>query len=448
MTDVIGFAAFLVLPLIGLAVWRLDEVRELALDGRIAVAGAIGALITAMVMSAMSIVHLEWSRTRLGVLLAIIVIAGMRKLVMPRVEASWPSPAIIFTCVLLAITIYGLLTARETIGDLLFFWGPKGIHFFRSGMIDVDYLRNPDHFLQHRDYPPLLPLLFAWSNSWSGSFSWWGALLLSALCFVGITSIIRAFSRDDPSALLAAAILAWVFARPWIGGGADPLLLVYEVLAVCALVFLRDAKAQMIVAGLALGAAAVTKIEGASFVVAVVLAMLLNRYPLKRIAAVLIPPIVLLGAWLTFIIRAELLDTYRGPGELSFQYLGAVMKQTLQLASYDAYWIPWIAPLAIVFLGDLRRARLPLTVAALSFGATIYFYLRSPSDPTVFWIPSSAHRVLLTPLMMLVVAAAAAHAKEKLPAAHEARRGAKGQATESDHGQVANAPVSVIALNG
>lgn len=348
--------------------------------------------------------------------------------------------------VLLAITVYGLLTARETIGDLLYFWGPKGIHFYRAGAIDVDFLRNPDHFLQHRDYPPLLPLLFAWSNTISSSFSWWAALLLSALCLAAVVAMVRAFARDDLAALLVAAVLAWCFARPWIGGGADPLLLVYETLAVCALVFLREGRGQTILAAIGLGGAIVTKVEGASFVAAVALALLLHRVPWKRIAVMLLPAAVLLGAWLTFLVRAELLDTYRGPGQFSLQFFGGVMKGTFAQASYDAYWIPWIAPLVVVLLGDLRRARLPLTIAALSLGATLYVYLKSPSDPTAFWIPSSAHRVLLTPLLMLLIAAAAAHAKEEVPAPHAAERGLEDEAA-SDHGQVANAPVSVMALN-
>ncbi len=425
MTDVLGFVAWLLLPFIGLAIWRLEEVRQLALDGRVAIAGAAGALFTGIVMSAMAIVQLEWSRTRLVLALATLAFLGFvavsRRPSTQRSEESRDNSrhrwAVGGVLVLFAITLYSVLTARATIGDLLFFWGPKGIHFFRAGTIDVHFLRNPDHFLQHRDYPPLLPLLLAWSNTLSRTFSWWAALLLSILCLAAIVAMVRAFSRDTLSALLTTSVLAWCFVRAWVGGGADPLLLVYEALAVCALVFVRDAKSQTILVAIGLGAAVVTKVEGASFLVAVVVAMLLHRVPWKRITVMLVPAGLLLGGWLTFIVRAQLLDTYRGPGEFSLQYFAAVMKGTFAQASYDAYWIPWIAPLIVLFLGDVRRARLPLTVAALTLGAALYIYLKSPSDPTVFWIPSSAHRVLLTPLLMLLIAAAAAHAKPARPAA-------------------------------
>ncbi|MGN6183576.1 MAG: hypothetical protein ACTHQM_07980 [Thermoanaerobaculia bacterium] len=408
MNDVAGFLAYLVLPLIGIVVWRLDDVRELALDGRIAIAGLTGALFTAIVMSAMSIAHVEWSRMKLVSVLAILVAISIRRVRFTRAHFAM-SRWMIGVIAIFAIVVYACITARATIGDLLFFWGPKGVHFFRAGMIDVDYLRHPDHFLQHRDYPPLLPLLFAWSNTFSPSFSWWSAVLLSALCLAAIVAMIRAFSRDDLSALLAMSILAWCAVRPWIAGGADPLLLAFEVLAVCALVFARDAKSQVVLAMIGLGGAAVTKVEGASFVAAVMIAMVVHRIAWKRIVVIALAPLTLLGAWLVFLYRAELFDTYRG-GAFTLQFLGGVLRATFAMASYDAYWIPWIAPLLLIFLGDPKRARIPLTIAAISFIATIAFYLKSPTDPTVFWIPTSAHRVLLTPLVMLLIAASAAHA--------------------------------------
>jgi hypothetical protein len=421
MTDVAALLAYLFLPLIGIAVWRLDGVRALALDGRLAIAGAAGALITAAVMSVMALAGVEWSRTRISLLLLPAIVAGLWKL---RPRAALPvsrrhSPAIAAMVVLAALTAYGLLTARETTGDLLFFWGPKGVHFTQARTIDVHYLRNPDNFMAHRDYPPLLPLLFAWSNLVSREFSWWAAVLLSGLFLTGIVAVVRACARDDLGALLTASILAWTFARARVAGGADPLLLFFEVVAVAALLFLRDRRSQTIIAAIGIAGAIMTKVEGASFAIAVILAMLIDRRPFRQIAAVIAPGALLLGGWLLFLIRAGLLDTYLGPGTLSLRYLGPMLKSTLDYASYDAAWIPWIAPLLVIALGSVRRARLPLCVAVLTLGATFYVYLKSPGDPSVFWIPSSAQRVLLTPLAMLLLAAAAAHAAEENPEAVE-----------------------------
>jgi hypothetical protein len=412
MNEVLGLLAYLVLPLVGSIVWRLEGVRRLRIEARLAIAGAAGALITALILSLLSLAAFEWTRTLLIVLLLLATAVGLWK-APPRAKSEtidWRSPALLAIVVLLALTAYGLLTARETTGDLLFFWGPKGVHFYRAGTIDVDYLRDPNSFLMHRDYPPLLPLLFAWSNSLSREFAWWAAVLLSGLCLAAIVGLVRGYTRDDLSTLLTLSILAWAFACARVGGGADPLLLLFECVAVTALLFLRDEQAQTIVASIGIAGAVMTKVEGASFAVAVLLALLLERWPWKRIAQVLLPAFLLLGGWLLFLFETDLFDTYRGPGTFSFRYLREVLRGTLDLASYGSFWLVWIAPLIVVVLGNVRRARLPLSIAALSLGATLYVYLKAPADPSLFWIPSSAQRVLLTPLLMLLIAAGAAHA--------------------------------------
>lgn len=411
MTDFLGFLAYLLLPLIGFLVWRFEGVRKLGLGGALPIAGAAGASIIAAIMTTMSIVGVEWSRTRLFVALLPVIAYGLAatRLRGRRETPSWRDASAIGIILLLGITAYGLLTARETCGDLLFFWGTKGIHFFRAGAIDVDYLGNPNNFLSHADYPPLLPLLFAWSNTLSRQFSWWAALLLTGLSLAGIVALIRAGTRDNRSALLSASVLAYCFAIAQLAGAADPVLLFFEAIAVTALLFIDDPRAQTIIAAIGIAGATVTKVEGTSFAIAVFLALLLDRRPWKRSIAVMLPAALLLAGWLWFVISHGLLDTYRGNGQLSFRYFAEVISLTLSSASYQAFWIPWIAPLIVIFLGDIRRARLPLSIAVLSLGATIYFYLNSSGDPT-YLIITSATRVLLTPLLMLVVAAAAAHA--------------------------------------
>jgi hypothetical protein len=67
-------------------------------------------------------------------------------------------------------------------GDLrrsAFFGGPKAVHFFRAGGISPPYLSDPNTFFAHRDYPPLLPLVYAWSHTVSSQFGWWAALLFT-----------------------------------------------------------------------------------------------------------------------------------------------------------------------------------------------------------------------------------------------------------------------------
>jgi hypothetical protein len=92
---------------------------------------------------------------------------------------------------------------------------------------------------------------------------------------------------------------------------------------------------------------------------------------------------------------------------MHFELLGLTLTRTLQQASYGVAYVPWIAALApLAIRPRLRRAALPLLVAAGSIASTIFFYLHS--DNPSWWIDSSAMRVLLTPLACLVVASAAA----------------------------------------
>jgi hypothetical protein len=442
MTEILGMLAYLLLPLVGSIVWQLDGVRQLRIEGRIAIAGAAGALITAIALSLLSLAGIEWSRSRLIAVLLVAIAIGLWKKLPASPAVPMPrSPAFYLIVILLAITAYGLITARQTTGDLLFFWGPKGVHFYRAGTIDVDFLRNPDTFLMHRDYPPLLPLLFVWSHTLSREFAWWAAVLLSGLCLAAIAALVRAGTRDELSALLTLSVLAWVFARARVAGGADPMLLFFECVAATALLFIRDERTQTIVAAIGIAGAVMTKVEGASFAIAVILALLIERWPWKRIAKVILPGALLLGGWLLFLSETGLLDTYRGPGTFSLRYLREVLRGTVAYASYGSLWIVWIAPLVVVLLGNIRRARLPLSIAILTLGATLYVYLKGPDDPSAFWIPSSAQRVLLTPLLMLLIAAAAAHANP-LPEADGER------IADADQGQVASASTSVIGANG
>ena len=61
-------------------------------------------------------------------------------------------PAATLILVFAALTIYGLLDARESCGDLHFFWGPKAIHFYRHGGIALAQLSermNPGRAARH-----------------------------------------------------------------------------------------------------------------------------------------------------------------------------------------------------------------------------------------------------------------------------------------------------------
>src|SRR5690348_15502820 len=140
MTDVLGILAYLVLPLVGMVVWRLDFIREMPLGARLGVAMAAGSLIVALLMSSLSVLGIEWSRTVIFTILAIVIAFGVRKQRFRFPSGGGVSAPLIATAGCWLLTLYGTLTARHSCGDLQFTWGPKAIRWFRAGGLDPDVL--------------------------------------------------------------------------------------------------------------------------------------------------------------------------------------------------------------------------------------------------------------------------------------------------------------------
>ncbi len=414
MSDVLFFAAFLLLPLFGLWTWRIEAVRRMDLAGRLAVAGAAGALVVPVVMALLSLMRVEWSRNLLYPVLGVIAIASFfaqrpspaaSRHPLPVQRGEGRSVALVIILVFAALTCYGILTARESIGDLLFFWGPKGIHFSQAGGIDVDFLSNRNN--PNSDYPPLLPLLYAWAHMVAHQFSWWSAVLVTVLFLFAAVAIVRSWSGDNLGAALMAAALSWAFAVGYVAGGGDPPLLLFEALTLGALVFVENERQRDLLAAIGLAGTAWTKIEGATFVIAVVLAMIVLQRRIKRPLLIAVPAAVLVGAWVTFIVSNDLLFGYGGAKMgIHLAIIPKVLAMTMKWGSYELFGLTWIVPLVLVALGNWRRALLPLAVALLTFGAAIFFYIHVP-DPS-WWIAASAARVLLTPLLCVLIAACAA----------------------------------------
>jgi hypothetical protein len=211
-------------------------------------------------------------------------------------------------------------------------------------------------------------------------------------------------------ALLLAAVLAYAYSVGMVAGAADSLLILFEVLALCALTF--EGEGSNVLAAIALAGAVMTKVEGAVFAVVLVVALILVRRSLVRTAALVVPAVLMLAAWIAFCAKHHLLDSYARAGQKAdWTQAGIVSTSLLRMASYKAFYLPWVASLAPLTLGrSWRRAALPLLVAAGALAYTFFFYLHVDVHLTnpAWWVKSSAERVLLTPLAALVVAGAAA----------------------------------------
>ena len=400
MSDLLWLAATLLLVLFGLPL-----VRSFDWPGRVAIAWASGIVIGGTLMFVESLIGLRWT---IWALLIPAVLVGLTTRLARVDGARHVRRSTLIIAVIFILAMYGAASARMTCGDLLYFWGPKAVHFLEARSIDVEFLRFPHYYLMHPDYPPLQPLMYVWSSVFVKRFSWWGAVLLAPFFLLATVLAFRSFASQRTRtaggfAVLLAAILAFGFTAGRAAGGADPMLLMFETIALSAVTFGRGREANVI-AAIALAGAALTKVEGAAFVVAVVIAVAIAQ---RRALLAALPSVVLLGSWILFARHHSILDSYgRAQKPLYFDKLGYVLYMTGWQASYRVLYLPWIASLAALpFATSLRRAAVPLLVAGMSLGYTIFFYLHE-AEP-LWWIKASAERVLMTTLVSLVVASAA-----------------------------------------
>jgi hypothetical protein len=376
-----------------------------------------------VVLALLSIASIEWTRTSVFAALAIVAIASLRSI---RGRTPLPHPrarpaTLIALGILAAVVAYGLLTARMSSGDLHFFWGPKAILYFQNGGVTLPVLESTIHKYMNPDYPLLVPLLHVWSLIVARQFSWWAALLAAGVFLFACVAIVRSTSGQDAVAVLMAATLGYCVAKGCIAGGAEPVLLLFETMTLCALTLIEDRRTQTVLAAIGMAGAAATKIEGATFAIAVVLALLIvkrdGHRDVKQALLAGAPAALIVAGWMAFVVVNGISIVYHGASmPMFFGVLPRTLLEIVKVASYGIYWLPWLAAIALIALGDVRRAALPIAVAILTTGAAVFFYIHSP-DPAP-WIVASGTRVLLTPLCAILIAAAAARPG--------ARRGAVG----------------------
>ncbi len=411
MTLILFIAAILVLTVEGLVICFVPGMQRISIGGRLAVAFATGLTINAILLTAESVLGIPWLRAALLVpsfFFAAIGILAARKTTW-RIEK--PSADWIPVLVIMLIMFYGAATARLTCGDLILFWGPKATHFATAAKIDLAYLGNGDYYLAHPDYPPLLPLTYAWGINAARAMSWFGAVIITQFFLLAAALVVGAYSRRPLHAALFAAVLALGAAVGMIAGAADMLLVFYEVVAVCALTFEGDDRSSFVIASIALLGGAMTKVEGASLAAIIVFAFAITRRRLIAATVMALPAGAFLVAWIASMRHFHLLDSYdASKSSMHLEYTARIVQEMAREMSYRTYYLPWIAAISPLFFGrNMRRAAFPLLVGILTIGCTAWFYYHCPVDPW-FWVRSSANRVLLTSLAPFVVATAAAPA--------------------------------------
>lgn len=392
----------------GTVVWRVPTIARMDRLARLCLAWAAGVIIAALILYVTALVGIRWTRTLVAIPLIVLTVAGLKlsasnpRSVAPGLRGAPLAVLAVFT----AVSLYAIVDARVTCGDLIYIWGPKAIAFLTARTIDMEFLAYPHYIFMHPDYPPLVPLAYTWGSLIAQRFSWWGSLLLTPLIIVTLTATLHAFGAAPRRVALFAAIVTYAFSVSYVNGAGDPFLQMYEAIAVIALTFAPESREARAIAAVSLAAAAFTKVEGATFVVIVVIAFALAQRKPRNAVLLALPAIALLGTWLLVCAKFHLWDQYsRAKTTMYWEVLPVVLRDVTRFISYKVGWLPWIAaaaPLAIRW--EWRRAAFPLLVAAGTYTAAHYFYLHDPAP--AFWIASSAERVFLTPLLALAVAGA------------------------------------------
>lgn len=404
----------LALPLLGAWARMLPDVRKLVWPGRAAIYFAMGVLTVVAEMFALSLFNAHWNAWLLVPLPAALALYALR--FRPTAKGQRPTSILLIAAAALALLVSAILAGAATSGDYAYFWGVKGQRWGAVHALDTAFTIEPSHYM-HPDYPPLLPLTYAWTLlGGDGAFDWWGGALLAAVFLATGAAALWALGRHADIAMTDAivtmfvAMFALFYVRNQVAGNAEPPLHMFECIALAALTCWRDRSGEHdLLAALALSGVALTKVEGGVFVILVCGTSWMARDGTLRArfiagAKMAILPITTLIVWLVFASSRGLTDTYVPRHDLSLRYVLPTLRDLLRELSLHLGYTPWIAIAVILVCGRIRNA-IPYVVATLAFLAFLLAVYTHP-DPHLEW---SAGRTLMTPLLLFIFAAVAAH---------------------------------------
>jgi hypothetical protein len=406
--------ALLTLALIPLGAWARPLVRNLAWPGRLAVYFACGLLSGVVQMFVLSMLGVHWNAWLLVPLPLLFSVVGDRLSVPSRpasqtTDNRQPTTILTLGAIAWSTLVSAVLAAMATSGDYVYFWGVKGQRWGAVHFLDTEFTKAPSHYM-HPDYPPLLPLYYAWTLlGGDGALDWWGAILATPwFLLIGATAM-WAFGRSarvahiDGIVALFVSLYALFYVRNQVAGNAEPALHMFEAIALAALIARHDR-----IAAIALSGVALTKVEGGVFVLLVCgLSWLAREGTLRQrlVAGVkmAVLPVATLATWLLFGVAHGLTDTYVPREDLSIQYLWPTFLELVRELSLHLWYLPWIAFGAILLCGRVRNALPWLAACVLFLLFLLSVYTRA--EPHLEW---SAGRTLMTPLLLFIAGTIAA----------------------------------------
>lgn len=354
------------------------------------------------VLFALSFAGRWWLPTVVMGLFVVASAGWLLRLRNPQAELHDMAPSTILSWIVdgaLAVSIAGHLryATLAPLGEWDFWaiWGLKARVFWEHGGIDWAFLQNPDNSFAHTDYPPLLPLNFAfltfaqgeWSDRWLGIF--FTAFLAAGLLIV--RDLIRRDIRSPYLAALATLAIAGPLLSTPLGLG-DGLV---AVASGCGFLFVRRAildadPVHFRTGAILLGIGALSKNEGLAFLVAVTAAVVLTAARDRfRTALRLWPAYAIAATWLVPRAFASLAtDLFSGAtlGERIVQKVRSfpVLLDALatNLPAYPWFWAGVIVAFAIAGSKAVSRERLALMTVCIQLLFYIGSYIASPHDPS------------------------------------------------------------------
>jgi hypothetical protein len=393
----------------------------------------LGSALCALVLFALSLVHIRWSAVALatGVLVPLAICApwAWRRLRSRTAPPEANPQANLATRLVDLLTLVSLCgyAIYATIApmwewDFWSLWGMMGRAFYEHGGIDWEFLARPENILARSDYsagksafrPILHPLLLDAFATLRGGWDDRMIGLLFAAFAAAILLLVRdELERESGSPLLSAVAvltMSGVVASRWVGNP-EGMIVAYMMAAVLLTRRgLRDEDRSLIACGsLFAGLAAFTKDEGTTFVIAFIVAVALSARRNWKLLLSAWPAIAVPIPWFflrnaggvqSYFASSSLFDRIAKHVEHPGELLSAL---TANVPDRPLFWIGVILTLLVLLPAALRRETFIVTAIGLQLLFFLAAYLATPFE--ILWhVQTSWVRLLyqLAPALMFV----------------------------------------------
>jgi hypothetical protein len=467
------FALFLLLLLAGRGLLRLVPAVGRGPAHRAVLSFLGGALAWHLLLQALTLLGVPWSRPLLAA--SLVLLAGLpHRLAARRPATAPPAPSSRIPwgwgdgAATLAILAFALLapTLWITTPDFVYHWGLKGEHAFLARGIDSAWLARPWNWSLHPDYPHLLPILYASTALLSGRFDapslqLWSALFLGGIVLAARAALGQTLANTGigRSAVQGGVALVGLAAGAWsigylMAGGADGMIALALAAALPTLLAPAGPGGDLEI-GLAAGFAAAAKIEGVPLAAILVGIHLLRRLStglrpgraaVSALLALAAPSLAVVVPWFVEARRFHLFQaTNSGPFDLA---RGQVILPAMvdAMNAPELHFLPW-AVLLLPLLALIRRTRALAAVASAQLAFYAWAYFASTLEPRLYVLSNFARLLfhLLPAVLVGAVVALAPQDRRRYPP--DATQG-EGERREETTEEEPRRPVEQVEIPG